>query len=207
MKNNSLTNNILLLIGLTVFLKLIGFASRSIVAYFYGASRFTDIYYTASGFIDSIAAIILAGLTVGVVNIYLQSNKKEYFISNLISLIVIIMMVIGSLIFLLSDMVSNILMPGCSNDTASQLSLMLKMLSITFPLQGLIAVFGAVLQAEKSFAPVKITGTITSITNILCASLLVKKCGINALVIAYIFGTFFNAFFLFLHVKKNVLLS
>lgn len=206
MKGKTLSTNIIKLIILTLGLKVVGFISRSVIAYYFGTTSGTDVYYTASGFIDSISAILLSGLTVGVVNIYIGHDKENRidFISNLFCIISIVTAVVGIICIALATPFSTVLMVQGTEESSELLQTMLRVLCIAFPFQGMISVMGAVLQAEKDFTPVKITGTITSITNIICVVCLAKNIGISALMIAYVTGAFLNALFLYLNLRKII---
>lgn len=195
----NLTKNIILLILLTIVLKGFGFLNKMIIAYYFGTTEQTDIYYNASGFADSISLVILASLSVGVINIYMENkNKKgnDIFITNLTVNITCIMLFIALIIGAFSDTIAYLLAPAYSSTASSQLSFMLRLMCITFPFQGIIAVYSAVLQAERDFTPVKLTGTITSIISIICVCLLSIRFGVTSLMISYIVSTIFNAFLL-----------
>lgn len=203
MKGNSLSANIAKLIFLTVALKLVGFVSRSVVAYYFGITSDTDIYYTASGFIDSVSAVVLAGLSVGVVNIYISNSPEDRseFISNLLSIITLITLFVALACYVFAAPISWALMPR--NDAAADgLKTMLRVLSLSFPFHGAVSLLGATLQAEKRFIPLKITGTITSLTNMAFVVLFSSVFGVRALMFAYVSGSLLNALFLFAHARK-----
>lgn len=202
-QNRALGINIVRLIFLTLVLKCIGFINRIVIAYFYGATAATDIYYNVSGFVDSIASILLAGLSIGIINVYISNVDgcdKKTFISNVETIVVLIMMgiMVGCIIF--SNQVSHVLAVNYSDKQYEQMSLLIKILVIALPLQGLVTIFGAVLQAQNIFIPVRLTGTFSSIISIICVMLLNKRLGIYALVASFILGYLFNALFLRFHV-------
>ena len=200
MERRGLANNIAILMVFTVLLKGMGFINRMVIAYYYGTTSFTDVYYNASGFVDSLALILLASLSVGVINVYLKNKNtsgNNRFISNLLISICGIMIIIGVVLLLCSDLISHILAPAYKKEELSKLAIMLKTMSITLPFQGAISVFSSILQAEKKFTPVKLTGAITSGISILCVILFNTTLGVNALVVSYITGIVFNAAFLF----------
>ena len=204
MKKN-LAQNIALLILLTFLLKGIGFVNRIVIAYYFGTTVMTDIYYNASGFTDSVSAVILASLTVGVINIYLSNkgNKKtDRFISDLLIICICGLLAISTIVLLFADQISIMLAPAYTNQNREMLSHMLRVMCFTFPFQGAIAVYSAILQAEQRFTPLKLIGTITSVISIGCVILLTNYMGINSLVVAYIAGIIFNALFLAFNSRK-----
>lgn len=201
----SLGYNILLLIILTVFLKCVGFINRIVIADYFGTNNLTDTYYIASGFIDGIAATLLAGLTVGVIKIYIynrDANKNKYFISNLIVIVLMAMMAVELGVILLSSKISILLVHDPAGDEFHRVRKMLVLMSVTLPFQGIITVNSAVLQSEKFFTPVKLTGTVASATSILCVILFADKYGIMALVVSYLSGIVLNLFFLYFCTKN-----
>lgn len=204
MKKN-LANNIFLLITLTLLLKCIGFVNRIAIAYHFGTSNVTDIFYNASGFIDSISSIVLASLSVGVINIYINNkreNRNDKFISDLILICFTMMLIMSCVLFCLSDHIAYFLAPSYSSTNISELGKMLKYLSICFPFQGLIAVFTSILQAEKNFTPVKMVGTVSSMVSIICVILLTNRLGVYSLVVSYVVGIVFNTIILWYSSKK-----
>ena len=208
MNNKKLANNIVTLIMMTLILKGMGFVNRIIIAYFFGTTSETDIYYTASGFVDSIASILIASLTIGIINVYITSKgDKNIFVTNLAIISTILMMTIGIVIVIGSTNVSNVLAPAYDNDERLQLEKILRVMTISFPFQGIIAVLSAVLQAEKRFMPVKLLGSITSIINIFCLILFAKKIGTNSLIVSYVIGVITNALFLIFNSRKYIKLK
>lgn len=207
MKTNSLTKNVVSLILLTLILKGFGFVNRILIAFYFGTSEFTDIFYNASGFVDSVVATITASLSVAITNIYLENkNRKnnDCFVSSLVIVLSAIMQLLTILVFIFSFYISSFLAPGYTIESKKVLANTLWLLSLTFPFHGVIAVYSSVLQAEKNFIPVKLTGTISSILTIISMVLLAGQYGINALIISYILGSVLNAFFLIFSARKDV---
>ena len=76
-RQNSLAKNVLTLMILSIFLKGIGFVNRIVIAYVFGTNNHTDIFYTSSGFVEAIGAILLEGLSIGLIKIYRQSKHDN----------------------------------------------------------------------------------------------------------------------------------
>lgn len=197
--------NIIVLIILTLFLKIVGFINRVVIAYFFGTTTETDIYYTASGFVESISAVLLAGLTVGIINIYIRNKGKKdtnIFISNIVTGISLLTSTVMILCIIFSNDISHVLALSYSDDLYSQMSNLLRILIIAIPFQGLVTIFGAVLQAENRFTPVRLTGTVSSFVSIVCVIVLHKYIGVYALVVSFVVGYFLNAVFLRINLRK-----
>ena len=198
-QKKSVIKNVVLLMILSVALKGVGFLNRIVIAYYFGTTNATDIYYNASGFVESVSSAVLAGLTVGIVSIYLQEKdqiENRHFVSNVVIWIMVIMGILMFLCIGASDLFTDMLASNYSKEMKAQMSLMLKILALAFPFQGLITVFGAVLQAERKFTPIKLTGALTSAVSIACTVLLVNRIGNHSLVVAFLVGCVLNAAFL-----------
>ena len=206
MNNKSLTKNIILLFFLSLVLKGLGFVNRILIAYYYGASELTDVFYNSTGFIESIVATLTASLNVAIANVYLENKKEDnnLFVSSLVNILSILMLVLIVLVCFSSSLLSKLLAPGYSSEESALFARTLWILSLTLPLQTIIAVYSSVLQAEKEFTPVKLTGAISSALTIVCVVILSKQSGINALVISYILGTIVNAWFLSFRLRGAV---
>lgn len=201
----NLSQNIFLLIFLTLLLKMVGFANKVVIAYYFGTSTFTDIYYNASGFIDSISSIFLASLSVGIINVYVSNKDKSrnnLFISTLITTITIIMFYCGIIIFAFSKQISAFLAPGYSEWQQNKLEHLIKLLCLTFPLQGILSVNSAILQAERRFVIVRLMGTVTSLVSIICIVLTASFWKEKSLTISYIIAISINSCLLFFETRK-----
>ena len=207
MRKKSLVRNIVSLIALTVLLKGLGFLNRILIAYFYGTTELTDVFYNAFGFVESIVATMTASLTVAVTNIYIENKKtkdNDIFVSTLVLVISIIMLILSMAVFVFTIPLGRILAPGYVNEEGKLFGQTLWILSLSFPFQGIIAVYSSVLQAEKRFTPVKLTGTISNIITIGFVIVMAGRYGINALVISYFIGTILNTAFLIFSSRKEV---
>ena len=205
-KEKSIFADTIGLVVLSVILKAVGFVHKIVIAYYYGTTNLTDIYYSASGFIEGMAEILLAGLTVGIINIYVKKkdkNDKIRFVSNVLVSVIGILTFFGIIVFFLSKPFSSVLAPAYTDDLLDKLQETVKVLCITFPFIGITSVFSATLQAEKKFIPVKMTGTIASLVSIVLVIFLSRKIDYLALVLAFICASVLNAIFLRVNLKKE----
>lgn len=196
-KKSGIIYNVLVLIIFSILLKGIGFVNRMVTAFYFGTSEKMDVFYNVSGFIEAITAIILAGLTVGIINIYLKQDKdrKNEFISNTIIYTLAIMSIIIVIMLVFSNVVSELLAPGLRGEMRVYMNTLLKIMSIVFPFQALITVFGAVLQAEEKFKQIKLSGAISSGLSIICIILFNGLIGENSIVIAFILAYVINSIY------------
>ena len=104
---------------------------------------------------------------------------------------------------LLSDNIVRMLAVSYSDHTYSLMSILLKIMIWSLPFQGLVTIYGAVLQANNNFTPVKLTGTFSSIVSIICILILYRYIGIYAIVVSFITGFIVNAVFLRINIGKK----
>ena len=210
-EKSDISKNISLLMILTFLLKGIGFINRMILAYKFGTTDGTDTFYVASGFIDAVVAIILESLSVGIVNIYVKNRgKKEKansFIVGTILIVEIVMILLCLFTILCSKQIAMILAPGYEYELSIKLSKYLVLMSSAYLFYGIINVFCAMLQAEGKFVPVKLTGTVSSISSILIVFFFADTVGEMSMVIAFISAAIFNCVFIFGYVKAKLTFS
>lgn len=203
---NTPYKNIIWLMLLSFLLKGIGFINRMVIAYFFGTSVLTDVYYIASGFIDSISSIILASFSVGIISIYIKekqnSNKSNVFLTRVIALVELLMIGIAIICTVFAPVLAKILAPNLGQEAVQWLSWLLRILSLTLPFIGLGSVISSALQAESRFTPVKITGSITSVVSILCVIFLSSKFQETSLAISYLISNILNSVFVFVCIRN-----
>lgn len=193
------------LMFLSFILKGIGFVNRMVIAYYFGTNARTDIYYIASGFIDSVSSIILAGSSVGVISLYIQEKKEkrsDKFLTHVLVFVEFLMFALVLLCLLFSPTVAAFLAPKVSIEEKQWLINILRLLSITFPFIGIGSVMSSALQAEGKFTPVKLMGSITSIVSIVCVIALSGRVKEEALPYSYIISNVMNAIFVLICMKK-----
>lgn len=207
-EKSSISLNVCLLIMLSFLLKGIGFINRIVLAYKFGTTDGTDIYYIASGFTEAVAAIILESLSVGVVNIYVKNKGEDEKINRFLSwtlLIVEISMIVLCLSTILcSKQLAAILAPGYSHNLSIKLAKYLIVMSSSYLFYGFTNIFCAMLQAEEKFVPVKLTGTISSLSSIIIVFFLSDLLAEVSMVIAFLSAAIFNCIFLFSYVKTHL---
>lgn len=203
---NDVSKNAILLIILSFLLKGIGFVNRIIIAYKFGTTVKTDLFYISSGFVDSISSVLLASLTVGIVNIYIEhrGNKKETeeFLNRVLLIVETFMLLfmLGSIIF--SGSIAKILAPGYSEILYNELSNSLKIVSFSYLFLGITSVLCAGLQAEEVFIPGKLTGAIASAISIIIVIFFSDILGYKALIFAYNLTALINSIFILFCSKK-----
>ena len=73
-KNNTIAGGVLLVTLVTLFVKVLGFIKQMVIAYVYGASSSTDVFFISSEFITNIASAIFSALSVMLIPIYLNKT-------------------------------------------------------------------------------------------------------------------------------------
>lgn len=206
MKKDSFLRNSLQLMVLTFFLKIVGFINRMVIAYYYGTSTGTDMYYSAAGFVEGVADIILSGLTTGIVSIYARDrdrNSRMRFVSNVVITMEGILLFFTATVFCFADEAAKLLAPSYSAQMLDDFSRVLRIMCFAIPFMGLFSTFSAMLQAEKRFVPVKLTNTITSLASIVCVVFGARQFGNYALIIAFFMANICNSTFLRIGLKED----
>ena len=205
-EKRSVSVNVVLLIIFSFLLKGIGFLNRIVIAYKFGTTITTDIFYISSGFIDSISSILLASLTVGIINIYIEhkdnKEKTNKFLNKVLVIVEIFMFLFMCCSIFFADSIARILAPGYSQVLYDELSNSLQILSASYVLLGITNVLYAGLQAEEIFIPGKITGSIASIISIICVLFFSNLMGYKSLILAYNFTAIVNAIFILFSARK-----
>ena len=81
-KKTSIAKSAAFLIGLTVFVKFIGFVKQAVISYTYGTSLDMDIYLIVSSFISEVGVMFFSSLSINLVTIYDREKEKKGRISS-----------------------------------------------------------------------------------------------------------------------------
>ena len=204
-KNNTIAGGVLLVTLVTLFVKVLGFIKQMVIAYVYGASSSTDVFFISSEFITNIASAIFSALSVMLIPIYLNKPKDER--NKLLSDIVwsflfisIIIVIIGELF---ADPLATLLRGGSSNIDNNELAYYLRVLIPTLLITCIVFIYKSVLDAEKVFVPGRLLGAIQSVTIIAFSLTLSSYFGVKALLFAFCLATVLEWLLLSFYVKGD----
>lgn len=195
--------------GTLILVKLIGVIKQSFIAAYYGAGDTMDSYLVANDFLGEIGVVIFSSLSVSLLNFYLLNKKKgknesQEFIGNVFTVFLIISACLAGIAILLSTPVSFILAPGFSPQQRAFVAQCIMILAVTLINSCLSNIFTAVLEAEKSFVPGKLSGLIQSGCIIAGCVIFSNLIGIYSLLFSFIVYNVLQNIFLFINCRKYI---
>ena len=189
-KNKGIVATTAVITILTLCFKLLGFVKQAVVAYYFGTTFETDIYYVAYNFVGSLSSAFIRAITISLVSIYthclVQRGRKaaSKLLSACLELLVPIVLVVLLFAYMLTPQIAKVLAPSY---TAAESVLLQEYLRICFPFflfAVVTLVWTSLMDANKDFVVSRTESAITSITTILCCVLLYNVQAVTSLVIA-----------------------
>lgn len=193
--------------------KVFGFIKQAVVAYYFGATAETDIYYIAYGFISGISEAIVKALSVSLVAVYtslrVAKGKEESskLISGLLEILFPIFLLLAIFIFGTAPLFSKLLAPSYTSDQAANLVSYIRILAPVLLFGVLELCFGAVLDSNKSFFVPRLQSFIYSALIIISCITISSSLGIDALVIGQYASSIIFTILLIIAVKKYIRFS
>lgn len=174
--------------------KILSFIKGMLIAYQIGANHRTDTYIVAFSATMLLTKIIADGLTISMVPILQQIDKKDGkkgridFTNNMFSLFVLLSFILIFLGYVLAPLIIKILGPGFKGEelvkTISLFRLGLPIMTFQF----IRAICGGYLQAEHKFKSGAKSGVINNLIYIIYLLLFAKRFGLVGLMIVGIFA-------------------
>ncbi|WP_294097377.1 murein biosynthesis integral membrane protein MurJ [Proteiniclasticum sp.] len=149
--------NIMFIMIITVFIKILGFGREIVLTYFYGASRISDVYLVAQTIPTTIFALIGAGLVTTFIPIYSKVQKEkgdqeaQRFSSNVMNTVVILSSVIILLVLVFTPQVILLFASGFKGETLDLAVLFTRISIFGIAFSGLIYILNAYLQLKDNF--------------------------------------------------------
>lgn len=209
-ENESISQNIIRVIGVLLFVKLFGLVKRSVTAAYFGTSIEMDSYLLAFDFISEAGTALFYSLSVSFLNYYIlfsqrrTKEERDGFTVHVFRSFMPVALVIALFIMVFADSVSYLLAPGFTMQERTGVAVCLRMLSFTILSSCCSNIFIAILEAEKDFVPGRLSGALQSACTIFGCIFLSVRCGINSLIISYIIYCILQNLFLFFRTLKYV---
>lgn len=199
-KTKGIVGTTIVITILTLCFKLLGFVKQAVVAYFFGTTDATDIYYVAFNFVGTLSSAFIRAITISLVSIYTHClvqrgrDAASKLLSACLELLVPIVLVVLLFTYIFTPQIAHILAP--SYDAAKSI-LLQEYLRICYPFflfAVVTLVWTSLMDANKDFVVSRTESAITSIVTISCCVLLYNVQAVTSLVIAQycsyiIFGT------------------
>ncbi|SDB56188.1 putative peptidoglycan lipid II flippase [Pseudobutyrivibrio sp. YE44] len=199
-KTKSMASTALVLTILTLCFKALGFVKQAVVAYYFGATFETDIYYVAFNFVGSLSSAFIRAITISLVGIYthclVQRGKDaaSKLLSACLEVLVPVVLVVLLIAYMITPQIAGALAPKYSPEESMLLQSYLRICYPFFLFAVVTLVWTSLLDANKDFVASRTESFITSTTTILCCVCLYSIQAVTSLVIAQyisyiIFGT------------------
>lgn len=179
---------------LEIAMKLLGFVKQSVVAYYFGATGLTDIYFVANEFIANLSVVLITSAKVAIISVYTSVRINEgdtegnKLISGVSEIIVFAICICMLIVMGCSKQLAFLLAPAFSYEQSNQLSEYLIILSGVLFFTGIIMILEAVLNSNEKYMVTRIRSFIYSVCVIIACVLYSKTKGIIALVAAQYFS-------------------
>lgn len=189
-KKNTLFQKLFSVYGIIVFSKLFGFAKQLFIANTFGATIETDLISLSQGIVIDFEFLIIQTLVTSFIPIYIavKAKSKEQsmdFVDNTLKLFFLISILISAGIIMISGILSRIVAPTYPEELSLRLAQYICIFAPALVFIILIAIFNALLKANKHFISGEFISVIQSLAFILSVVFLGKKLGINALIIGF----------------------
>lgn len=186
----SIVSTTLVLSILTLCFKLLGFVKQMVVAYFFGTTLETDVYYVAFNFVGMLGSAFIRAITISLVSIYthclVQKGKDEAskLLSACLEILVPIVLIVLLLAYIFTPQVAHMVAPSYSPTKSLMLQHYLQICYPFFLFAVVTLVWTSLMDANKDFVISRTESFITSVTTIACCVLFYQIHAVTSLVIA-----------------------
>lgn len=175
--------------------KVLGFTKQSIIAWAFGTSIETDLYFVSDGYISTIAQVLSLSIIPTVLSAYLlvQSNDKQKaneLISQNFTFFSLIGGILAGISILLSNQISLVIGISYTEEQRRILSHFLIALSPVILLAAIAGVAQGYLNANHQYIPTRLNSLFFSACSILSILLFRKKLGLKSLLLGFVIGYF-----------------
>lgn len=193
--------------GIVVLSKILGFIKQMVTANYFGATLRTDIISLSQGIVTDLDYIVSQSLITAFIPTYIhlkskEKEKEKKFVSNTIIVFFVSAGVISILMILIAGMIAKAIAPSYGNEESAELAKYIRIVSPLFAFIVQIAIYNALLKANKVFVPGELTGFNQSVILILLIILIGGYFGPDTLVIGFYVYSFFNLTYLFLRSRQ-----
>lgn len=202
MKHNKIIQGIFVVLSFSLIAKILSAIIELSVAYRFGATRETDVFYIVYGIIQALTPMI----TIGVWKVYMPVYKEKQIenryeeadnITNqLVVLFVLFCVLVTIVIYLFPQLFLKIFAPGFDEFSNSLGRELLKIMSFMF-IFGILAVFrSAILQSNNLFGKSQLKNVVTHVPALVYLLLWGTRLSIQGLSLAIVIGELFSAIIL-----------
>ena len=189
-KHQSIITTTLIVSGLTLCFKALGFVKQAVIAYYFGTTFETDIYNVAFNFVGMLSSAFIKSITLSIISIYTHClvQKGREAASKLISACLEIMLPIVLMVllvaYMLTPLIAKMLAPTYNPAEATLLQHYLMICYPFFLFAVITLLWTSLMDSNKDFVISRTESFITSTVTILCCVLLYSVQAVTSLVIA-----------------------
>lgn len=198
MKNSRIVTMLCSVTGLMLLSKVLGFGRQMVTADLFGTTLETDLINLSQGFIGNLQYLLVQSLLTSLVTVYIYTKEEgedaaKRFAFAVLKSFTLVAAGIAALVILLAPQFAHLLAPGYSAENAAALSRYLRLFAPVLILFVWIAVFNALLHANKRFIPGEMTNVFQNTLILLCVLILHRSLGLWSLVLGFFVYAVWNA--------------
>lgn len=201
MKQKTIFRAVFSVTGVILIAKLAGFIKQMVTASTFGATIETDLVQLAQTFVGNIQYVLVQTLLTSFVAVYIHTREDseeagKHFAMDVGKIFTLIAACLSAAMWLLAPWIARLIAPSYSAERSAQLTGYLRIFAPALLLFVWIAVFQALLDANKRFVPGQMEGLNQSIILIFFVIIFAKQLGVQTLVLAFFAYTIWNTLFL-----------
>lgn len=164
MKSNKVVKNVVLLMSLTLVSKFIGFFREQVMSYYYGASTYSDIYFSAYDIPKILFSLLAAALATTYIPMYNRvveekgEEEANLFTNNVLNLTFFVGFVISVLAFIFMEPIVRVFAYGFKGETFNETVKFTRIMLAGYIFSGMSSVVSSFLQNKDDFFVSGITG-------------------------------------------------
>ena len=201
MKRSSIFRAVFSVTGVILLSKLMGFVKQMVTAAAFGATIETDLVNLSQNFVADIQYVLVQTLLTSFITVYIHTKEQDEegagrFAVNVGKAFSLMALALSAIGFLAAPQLARFIAPSYSPELSAQLAGYLRLFVPAILLFVWIAVFQALLDANKRFLPGQMEGLNQSVILILFVALFSLRLGVRTLVLAFFAYTVWNVLFL-----------
>ena len=209
-RNNNIFKTMLLIALMVLLFKIIGFIKQAVIAYYYGATNETDLYFIAYGFIISLSEALVKAMSVSMISVYTVvlinegRERAQTLVSTLLELFLLIALGCTICFFVFAPQLSAMLLLHHTPNSIARLSFFIRALSVMSVFIVVELIGTSILDSERQYYVPRTQSLIYSISVMLACILFSSDYGVVALIGAQYSSSLIYSVLVWYFVKKYV---
>ena len=201
MKQNRIVRMLFSVTGLVILSKLMGFVKQMVVANQFGTTIETDLITLSEGFIGNIQYLLVQSLVTSFISVYIYAKGQDEdhafrFAMDTIKAFTVVAAALAGTVCLGAPWIARLIAPSYSGQLSDALAGYLRLFAPLLILFVWIAVFQALLNANKRFIPGEMMNFNQSFIIIVLVLAFHKTLGVNVLALAFFAYSIWNVLYL-----------